>query len=202
MSKLETNTIDTISGSTNLTLGGTNATDITIPSGVTLTNNGTASGFGKVLQVVSITKTDTFSASVATGTYTDITGLSVSITPSSASNKILIFAKVDGGADSGLSRPQYYRLLRDSTVIGSGVTEGNRPGNSFSSGAYYARSMISGSLNFLDSPATTSAITYKIDVSHESGATSTVYVNRSSIDDNLGATKRGISIITLMEIAG
>jgi hypothetical protein len=46
MSKLETNTIDTISGSTNLTLGGTNATDITIPSGVTITNNGTQSGFG------------------------------------------------------------------------------------------------------------------------------------------------------------
>ena len=44
MSKLETNTIDTISGSTNLTLGGTNATDITIPSGVTLTNNGTQAG--------------------------------------------------------------------------------------------------------------------------------------------------------------
>jgi len=48
MSKLETNTIDTISGSTNLTLGGTNATDITIPSGVTITNNGTQSGFGGV----------------------------------------------------------------------------------------------------------------------------------------------------------
>jgi hypothetical protein len=44
MSKLETNTIDTISGSTTLTLGGTNATDITIPSGVTLTNNGTQAG--------------------------------------------------------------------------------------------------------------------------------------------------------------
>jgi len=48
MSKLETNTIDTISGSTNLTLGGTNATDITIPSGVTITNNGTQSGFGGI----------------------------------------------------------------------------------------------------------------------------------------------------------
>ena len=48
MSKLETNTIDTISGSTNLTLGGTNATDITIPVGVTITNNGTQSGVGGV----------------------------------------------------------------------------------------------------------------------------------------------------------
>jgi hypothetical protein len=44
MSKLETNTIDTISGSTTLTLGGTNANAITIPSGVTLTNNGTQAG--------------------------------------------------------------------------------------------------------------------------------------------------------------
>jgi len=58
MSKLETNTIDTISGSTNLTLGGTNATDITIPSGVTITNNGTQSGFGG-------TNTPAFSASMS-----------------------------------------------------------------------------------------------------------------------------------------
>jgi len=58
MSKLETNTIDTISGSTNLTLGGTNATDITIPSGVTITNNGTQSGFGG-------TNTPAFSATVS-----------------------------------------------------------------------------------------------------------------------------------------
>ena len=58
MSKLETNTIDTISGSTNLTLGGTNATDITIPSGVTITNNGNQSGFGG-------TNTPAFSATVS-----------------------------------------------------------------------------------------------------------------------------------------
>jgi len=71
MSKLETNTIDTISGSTNLTLGGTNATDITIPSGVTITNNGTQSGFGG-------TMTPAFQAnlssnqSVTNNTYTKI----------------------------------------------------------------------------------------------------------------------------------
>jgi len=71
MSKLETNTIDTISGSTNLTLGGTNATDITIPVGVTITNNGTQSGFGG-------TMTPAFQAnlssnqSVTNNTYTKI----------------------------------------------------------------------------------------------------------------------------------
>ena len=72
MSKLETNTIDTISGSTNLTLGGTNATDITIPSGVTITNNGTQSGFGG-------TNTPAFEAyttglqSISDNTYTKMT---------------------------------------------------------------------------------------------------------------------------------
>ena len=157
---------------------------------------------GKVLQVVETAKTDTFTASVAQGAYTDITGLSVSITPSSTSNKILILAKIDGGACGG--RPQYYRLLRDSTVIGSGVDEGNRQGNSFSSGAYSGstRSMISGSLNFLDSPTTTSAITYKISVSHELGSAGTVNINRSSLDDDGNYTHRGISIITAIEIAG
>jgi len=62
MSKLETNTIDTISGSTNLTLGGTNATDITIPAGVTITNNGTQTGFGGITNVQSFQITSTLTA--------------------------------------------------------------------------------------------------------------------------------------------
>jgi hypothetical protein len=159
---------------------------------------------GKVLQVVQVFKTDTFTVSVANGSYADITGLSVSITPSSASNKILVFAKVDGGSDSSSSRPQYYRLLRGATVIGNGVDSGNRLGNSFSgfSVSGITRTMGSSSINFLDSPATTSSITYKIQVSHEVDATPTVYINRGQLDDDSTQTKRGSSIITLMEIAG
>ena len=160
------------------------------------------SGTGKVLQVVQVIKSDTFTVSVADGSYADITGLSVSITPSSASNKILVFAKVDGGGDSSATRPQYYRLLRDSTVIGNGASSGNRLGNSFGGvGINVTRSMASSSINFLDSPATTSSTTYKIQVAHEAAATATLYINRGQLDDDSTQTKRGSSIITLLEIA-
>jgi hypothetical protein len=161
------------------------------------------SGTGKVLQVVQVIKSDTFTVSVADGSYADITGLSVSITPSSSSNKILVFAKVDGGGDSSATRPQYYRLLRNSTVIGNGVDSGSRLGNSFSafSVASITRTMGSSSINFLDSPATTSSTTYKIQVAHEAATTATVYINRSQLDDDSTQTKRGSSIITLLEIA-
>ena len=160
-------------------------------------------GAGTVLQVVQVIKSDTFTVSVADGSYGDITGLSVSITPSSASNKILVFAKVDGGGDSSATRPQYYRLLRDSTVIGNGVDSGSRKGNSFGGiGINVTRSMASASINFLDSPATTSSTTYKIQVAHEAAATATLYINRGQLDDDSTQTKRGSSIITLLEIAG
>jgi hypothetical protein len=161
------------------------------------------SGAGKVLQVVQVITTDTFTVSVANGSYADITGLSVSITPASASNKILVFAKVDGGGDSSATRPQYYRLLRGSTVIGNGVDSGSRKGNSFGGvGINVGRSMASASINFLDSPSTTSSITYKIQVAHEVDATPTLYINRGQLDDDITQTKRGSSIITLLEIAG
>jgi hypothetical protein len=71
MSKLETNTIDTISGSTNLTLGGTNATDITIPSGVTITNNGTQSGFGGTMTPAFFAYSSAVQA-VSDNTYTKV----------------------------------------------------------------------------------------------------------------------------------
>ena len=168
----------------------------------TITAGDFASGVGgKVLQVVQVTKTDTFTASLSIGSFTDITGLSVSITPSSASNKILVFAKVDGGGDATDNRPQYYRLLRDSTLIGSGVNSSSRLATSFGTGVTVSRSLATCSTNFLDSPATTSSTTYKIQVGHESSSTGSIFINRGNLDDDLANTKRGISIIIVMEIA-
>jgi hypothetical protein len=88
MSKIEVDTIEPQSG-TSLTIGASGDT-ITIPSGATITNSGTATGFGKVLQVVSTTVSA--SRSTSSATYVDISGASASITPSSASNKILVLA--------------------------------------------------------------------------------------------------------------
>jgi hypothetical protein len=128
-----------------------------------ITSNGlTYRGTGTVLQVVSTTKTDTFSTT--TSVFIDVTGLSVSITPTSSSSKILIMLSMtisgqnaNGGA--------IYKFVRGSTDICVGDLAGSRPqasgGTPYISDANVYNT-ISGS--FLDSPATTSSTTYKIQV--------------------------------------
>ena len=91
----------------------------TLSDGVNVTgtlkvNNSAITG-GKVLQVVQSYKTNVFTSSTQ-NTFTDITGLSVSITPSSSSNKVLIIANVEGSSPDELV---ILRLLRGSTVIGA-----------------------------------------------------------------------------------
>jgi len=140
-------------------------------------------GVGKVLQVVSTTKSDVFTTTSAS--YVDVTGLSTTITPSSASSKILVFANISYSASGG--RDGNFQLLRGSTVIPTGVT------GSVLNGAY-TFSMFSLAQSFLDSPATTSATTYKIQVYVSA---ETIFVNRRALD----TTFTGQSTITLMEIA-
>jgi hypothetical protein len=81
-------------------------------------------GTGAVLQVVSTNKIDTFASSSIANTFVDITGLSVSITPSSASNKILILATVNHGVDG--IRATALKLVRNSTDIDIGTASGSR----------------------------------------------------------------------------
>ena len=79
---------------------------------------------GSVLQVVSTTKTDTFT-STTTGAFTDITGMSVSITPTSSTSKILV--NVTGGCMGQVATSGFMlQLLRDSTAISVGDTAGSR----------------------------------------------------------------------------
>jgi len=159
---------------------------------------------GKVLQVVSATKSDT--QTVTGTTFTDVTGLSVSITPSSTSNKILIATNVNLSASN---RYTAIKILRDSTIIGIGDTAGSRSrvtvagssNNDESDNIYIMRNS---SASFLDSPSSTSAITYKIQFGNTSGVSYISYINRapSGDDDNASYNHRGISTITVYEIAG
>ena len=154
---------------------------------------------GAVLQVVSTTKTDTFS-STTTGSWLDITGLSVSITPTLASSKIMIFGRITGMGTSGVTRLQM-RLARDSTAISVGDASGSRLQVS-SSELYIAdSSAILGSvITFLDSPSTTSATTYKIQIRNGNSA-GTLYINRTPDDTDNVVFPRATSSITVMEIA-
>jgi hypothetical protein len=159
---------------------------------------------GAVVQVQSTTKTDTFTASVAQGAKTSITGLSVSITPTSANNKILVVAQITGG-QTGDGVGSYYQLMRGATAINVGNAASNRQrvtgGFLGDTSAQAQESLTNTVLVFLDSPATTSSTTYSVDVSHARGATVTVYINRSQSDSDQTWIARGASTITVFEVA-
>lgn len=152
-------------------------------------------GAFRVLQTVSTNKSDTFS--VSSGSYTDVTGLSVSITPSATSSKVLVFASINGSQDVGVN-DSALQLVRGSTAIAIGDASGSHVQASSMFQAYFAGSSDFVGITFLDSPATTSSTTYKIQVRSVTGASPT-YINRSKTD---GATApRTVSSITVMEIS-
>ena len=153
-------------------------------------------GTGAVMQVVSTTKTDTF-ATNPSSSFIDVTGLSVSITPSSTNSKVLINISISGGGSTGVNIA-HFRLLRDSTVIYAGDTAGSRTLGFTQSIDSDANASQSSSGVFLDSPSTTSATTYKI----QTYSNGIVYVNRSKDDSNEANRSRNASTILAMEIAG
>ena len=153
---------------------------------------------GSILQVQSTTKTDTQAQGAGT-TYTDISNMSVSITPASTSNKILVMAQVNGGLDRDASL--YLRLVRDSTTIGVGASPGSRVA---CTSARYLGGMDNGvsteTMIFLDSPATASSLTYKVQA--RLNAPGIFYINRREIDSDDSNYGRAISSLTVMEVAG
>ena len=168
---------------------------------------GTASGTlavgdtGKILQVVQAVKTDT--ASSNTATFADLSGLSVSITPASTSNKILVSCNihVSGRQDSF----QAFKVFRDSTAIGLGTAGSNSQTNaSFGTQAINTGSaqygLRTGNFEFLDTPSSTSALTYKIQwASVYQSYTS--YINRPYSVNNQTFNIYASSSITVYEVA-
>jgi len=152
---------------------------------------------GCVLQVLQAMVTG--HSSTTSVSFVDVSGLSISITPKSTSSKILVTADLNMGTGSGFRA--HGRILRDSTALGVGTVTGSRSPSTFA-----VRSKDNGYLNnvsatVLDSPSTTSAITYKVQIMAEytSGVT---YVNRTFSDANNSTYPRTASMITVQEIAG
>ena len=159
---------------------------------------------GKVLQVVSTTKTDTFSASIAGGAFTDVTGLTVSITPSSTSNKILVLSTLYGSSgDSNIYGSTGFRIFRDAVGLHP-ANVSNRKGTSGTvlQGMTFNTGISNVNFNYLDTPSSTSSLTYKVQVMNTSSGTTSVNVNRSGGDPDSVNSARTYSTITLMEIAG
>jgi hypothetical protein len=153
---------------------------------------------GSVIQVVQAYKSDTFTTTSAS--FTTITGLSASITPSSSSNKIVVVMTVTGSQQVG-ANDAYLGLYRDSTQIAMGDAAGSRIRSSsqlMTSNAGWSTSV---TINYLDSPATTSAITYTVQA--RTNGAGTLYINRGNTDqDGAVGAGRTMSSLILMEIAG
>ena len=175
-----------------------NSLDVGVPSDNTVTTAKIVDGAitssklgsgvgGKVLQVVQTVKTDIFSTTntYSSGGFADITGLSVTITPSATSSKILVLVQI---YNSVSANTQFFNLIRGATNLlqpASGTLKATI-GNEDNMGNV--------SITFLDSPSTTSATTYKVATCREGAGT--VYINRRS--DSTDHT--GSSTITAIEI--
>ena len=172
--------------------------DKIVPVGGVPTNGG-----GGIIQVVSTTKTDTFSTTSTS--FTDVTGFSVNITPKFSSSKILITGLVTFGGSDGEPYGYTFNL---SQVIGGSETDicihdsaSNRTRATLGTQGFNNGDATNGhSFNFLDSPSTTSQVTYKIRARAENPKT--LYVNRGAeADGDAAITSRFVSTITVMEVS-
>ena len=155
----------------------------------------TPAGGGKILQVVNVTKTNKFTTTTALGSFANITGMSVAITPSATSSKILVLVNCVLGQGNG-SWGVGIRMQRAGSSIYIGDSSGSatrmlagqglNTGNSYQVGA-----------QILDSPNTTSATTYQLQLGTESGGTAQIGGSYQTGGAYHSATA---SSITLLEI--
>lgn len=160
---------------------------------------GTVPSQGKILQVVSTAKTDVFSTT--SSSFTTVTGLSATITPTSATSKILVFAQLAVGGVNN-ARMGHWKVTRGGTDIYVGDSAGSRIRTVLGgyTTANVADFLFSFPVNYLDSPASTSALTYQVEARRQSAGT--IYLNRTTGDADDADSARGASSITLMEVAG
>ena len=177
---------------------GNAAIELTVPG----TGSGTLAvgNTGKILQIVQTVKTDTFTTT--SGSLVDITGLSLSITPSSTSSKILINVSFNHSITT-TNRWMQFQLVRNSTAIYLGDAASSRTRASiFTSYTGSNNNVITNSnIVFLDSPSTTSATTYKLQGACQTDSTPSLVINRSKNDSDANYGGRSASSITAMEVA-
>ena len=178
-------------------------------AGITFPNNSLQSKAGSIIQVVSTLYTTPTSQSFsANSADTDITGVTVTITPTTINSRFLIMVRWSGEASA---EPHNYVFFvrRNGTKINSQSGTSNRASGLATMSINYAAS--SGPDNnstpdnvvfsTIDSPATTSAITYTLAIKNTTSATaSTLYTNRTVADTDSVNYERTTSEIIVMEI--
>ena len=156
---------------------------------------------GGIIQVVQTQLTSI--VTIAGASFSDITGLSASITPRSTSSKILVCWQVTTNANTQ-NHTIAFRLMRGATAINVGDAAGSRlRATAASSTVGGGDHPLTHSGTFLDSPATTSSTTYKLQLATESGQTTVVNRNNNADTDGTDPKfSRYASNIILMEVSG
>ena len=169
---------------------------------MSITNSGvTGAGGGKILQLLSATKTDTQSIS-ANATPSDIVGLSITITPASSSSKFYITGKVQYAVQYGTTHQLHINV--NGTEVGLGDASGVRPrahgGNGYiSTGQSYANYSVA--VDFLVNASDGNAHTIKLQGSNpDTNGSGTLHINRTQQDGNGPANPRYVSTLTVMEV--
>jgi hypothetical protein len=148
--------------------------------------------------VVQTVKTDTFTTTSTS--LTDVTGLSATITPTSATSKVLVIASVNQGLNETTGRSGW-TVARGATNLVVPTSPGSRvpviqyASANFSDGS---RMTVASHFTFLDAPATTSATTYVV---RAIVSGTTFRLNRGETDNDAVTSSRGVSTITLIEVA-
>lgn len=154
---------------------------------------------GAILQVVQTTKLNVFSTT-STG-YVDVTGFSVNITPQSVNSKIMVFAQVALGSGTVDRYSVFGRLTRNGTPVHIADADGSRDRGTISYQLGGFEGPMMQPIVYLDSPATTSVLTYQIQIRAENPQTA--YINRGlEADGDSGITPRTSSSIVVMEVMG
>jgi hypothetical protein len=169
------------------------------PPGPSVTGPPGPAGANAIGQVVSTTKTDTYYA--ATSNWIDIPSFSITLTPSSASSKFMVFVNIKASVTP--NQVGAFRLVRNGTLVGNGVAAGQRP-------AAFARiinvdnafaQMYDVAHSYLDSPSTTSAVTYTVQMKNLTGFGDEILtINRVASDNDSGLNARLASTISAIEV--
>jgi len=168
---------------------------------MTVANLVANAGGGKIGQVVSETKTSTFSST--SDTMVDISGLAVAITPAATNSKVLVMVNFNVSTDLN-DRFAVFQLVRGSTVLSVGAGSGSRTVGSVAhvrlTANGSANQISEYSINFLDSPSTTNATTYKMQGLAQTDGNPSFRLNMSGADANAVHGFRLASTITVMEV--
>ena len=154
---------------------------------------------GKILQVQSTTRTDTFSESVATGAIS-ADAITVNITPSNASNKIFLIAHLSIGLSN--DNEVNWAFYKDGSVLSGAVAnaDGNRQRRTSAGDVRWSGTHNTTGGQYLDTAGGTSQITYSCRLSAGNNGTVTIYLNRSHTNDNYAYDFKTISTLTAMEV--